>query len=784
MAIYHCSIKIIKRSEGKVSRSSVASAAYRAGEKIQCKYDGLSHDYSRKRGIVYDEIVLPENAPEILKDRGTLWNSVETFEKNKKAQTAREVEIALPVELSLEENISMVRDFAQTNFVGKGMCADICIHDKRGGVPNPHAHIMLTMRPINPDGSWGAKSKKEYILDENGQKVYDKIKRSYKCYKVNATDWDSRDNAELWRSKWEDICNGRLAAAGVDEKIDRRSYERRGLYKLPTEHLGPYAATLEKQNKPSELGDRNRRIAALNARLDGISETIVKTEAHIINFASYKEQLVALKSDIDQSVKDVGSFDGFLAQMREKGYAVKQGMHLAFSPPNQDPVRARFIRSKIFGELYTESSLRMRIEREIRLEDVPVRNEVRIPGSETRNTEPPRHSGGQPSIIASLNEGRKQDGDIPKAEPTRHPGGKPSIIAELRGGRKQNGDIPKTEPTRHSGEKPSIIAALEGGQKLGTPGMESVPIGQSEYRERLAALKADIDMAISGSGSFNDFLLQMRERGHEVKQGKHIAFCPPGQDPGRARFIRSRMLGEQYTEDSLVLRIAQNLQPIPDETELSIFANVNKAIETRPASDVKLLIDVKNNVKALHSPAYRNWASKENLQRSVAALNYLADNGIWSYVQLDAAIAERGGTLFDAQQALKAIEGRIRALEQQAKQTDVYIKTKPTHDKYAAINSPAAKERFYKANESELRMYSAARDGLSRIAESAENGKASGASKLNREIANLQAERKGLQAAYSKAKDDFNDIGKVRKNIDTILALDTAKEKARGTSLA
>lgn len=168
MAIYHCSIKIISRGRGK---SAVAAAAYRAGVVIKNQYDGLTHDYSRKRGVVHTEILLPDNAPAEYADRATLWNAVEKIEKAKNAQLAREIELALPVELTREQHVSLVREYVKRNFVVAGMCADVCLHDTGSG--NPHAHILLTMRPFQPNGEWGSKQKKEYLLDEYGGKIYD-----------------------------------------------------------------------------------------------------------------------------------------------------------------------------------------------------------------------------------------------------------------------------------------------------------------------------------------------------------------------------------------------------------------------------------------------------------------------------------------------------------------------------------------------------------------------------------------------------------------------------------
>ena len=166
MAIYHLSIKIISRGKGK---SAVAAAAYRAGQKITNEYDSIEHDYTRKGGVVHTEILLPGHAPDEYASRAILWNAVEKIEKAKNSQLAREIEIALPAELSREQNISLARDYVNRQFVSAGMCADICIHDKNG--ENPHAHILLTLRPIEPDGTWGDKQRKEYILDSHGEKT-------------------------------------------------------------------------------------------------------------------------------------------------------------------------------------------------------------------------------------------------------------------------------------------------------------------------------------------------------------------------------------------------------------------------------------------------------------------------------------------------------------------------------------------------------------------------------------------------------------------------------------
>ena len=183
-------------------KPAVAAAAYRSGEKITNEWDGMIHDYTRKRGIVHSEILLPPNAPPDFQDRGTLWNSVEQIEKACNSQLARELEVALPIELSREEQVRIVRAYCSSQFVSRGMCADFNIHDTGSG--NPHAHILLTMRPMDERGKWLPKSRKEYVLDESGERIRLSSGR-YKTRKVDLVDWNSQENAEVWRKVWADL---------------------------------------------------------------------------------------------------------------------------------------------------------------------------------------------------------------------------------------------------------------------------------------------------------------------------------------------------------------------------------------------------------------------------------------------------------------------------------------------------------------------------------------------------------------------------------------------------
>ena len=262
-----------KRGKGK---SAVAAAAYRAGESIKNEYDGVIHDYTRKRGVVHTEILLPIHAPREYFDRSTLWNAVERVEKSYTSQLARELDIALPIQLTPEQNLSLIRQYVQDTFINAGMCADLCIHDKNDG--NPYAHIQLTMRPIEPNGKWGSKQKKEYILDRDGNKQYDPVKRQYKCRSIPSIDWNKHENADIWRKAWEDIVNAELKRNGFDIRIDRRSYSEQGIEQIPTMHLGAAAFQMEKRGIRTERGDINRDVEITNKEIRQLRARINKLE--------------------------------------------------------------------------------------------------------------------------------------------------------------------------------------------------------------------------------------------------------------------------------------------------------------------------------------------------------------------------------------------------------------------------------------------------------------------------------------------------------------------------
>ena len=317
MAIYHLEAKVVSRGTG---RSAVAASAYLSCSKILNDYDGVQHDYTRKKGLVWQEIFLPEFAPSEWKERGVLWNAVEENEKTKDSRLAREFVVALPIELSEAQWEKLLSDFISDTFVADGMCADVAIHDPYPPGHNPHAHIMLTMRPLDEKGNWQYKTQKEYLCVKNGEeqgftadefktvqtegwekqyqykvgrkKVYlppseaenhgyeraSKHPKSTKFGRQNpiAERWNSEEQLVLWRAAWADVTNRHLETAGHEERIDHHSHADRGLTEQPTIHEGVVARALEKKGIVSDRCELNRQIKADNALLRELKATVKK----------------------------------------------------------------------------------------------------------------------------------------------------------------------------------------------------------------------------------------------------------------------------------------------------------------------------------------------------------------------------------------------------------------------------------------------------------------------------------------------------------------------------
>ena len=317
MAIYHLEAKVVSRGTG---RSAVAASAYLSCSKILNDYDGVQHDYTRKKGLVWQEVFLPEFAPSEWKERGVLWNAVEENEKTKDSRLAREFVVALPIELSEAQWEKLLSDFISDTFVADGMCADVAIHDPYPPGHNPHAHIMLTVRPLDETGNWQYKTQKEYLCVKNGEeqgftadefkiaqtegwekqyqykggrkKVYlppseaenhgyeraSKHPKSTKFGRQNpiAERWNSEEQLILWRAAWADVTNRHLETAGHEERIDHRSHADRGLTEQPTIHEGVVARALEKKGIVSDRCELNRQIKADNALLRELKATVKK----------------------------------------------------------------------------------------------------------------------------------------------------------------------------------------------------------------------------------------------------------------------------------------------------------------------------------------------------------------------------------------------------------------------------------------------------------------------------------------------------------------------------
>ena len=278
MALYHFSVTQVKRSAGQ---SAIACASYRAGESLYSQYYDEISDYSKKGGVIYSEIMLPENAPKEYSDRQTLWNAVEDVEKHPKAQLAYSFDIALQNELSQEENLSLARRFVKEQLVADGMIADLAVHDpERDGNPNPHIHILATMRPLNPDGSRGAKQRREYLYDDQGNPLLDE-NRKQKYRAVPTTDWGAPEKLQRWREAWANMVNSKFEEKGLPCRVDHRSYADQGVSDLPMIHEGPTVRAMELKGIPTEKGEYNRWVRKTNAMIRGLLSKIKELVAAI-----------------------------------------------------------------------------------------------------------------------------------------------------------------------------------------------------------------------------------------------------------------------------------------------------------------------------------------------------------------------------------------------------------------------------------------------------------------------------------------------------------------------
>ena len=379
MAIYHLEAKVVGRGAG---RSAVAASAYLSCSRLYNDYDGIQHDYTKKQGLVWQEVFLPEYAPQEWQDREKLWNAVEEVETAKDSRLAREFVVALPIELSREQQIELLQDFIREQFVADGMCADAAIHDTDGH--NPHAHILLTVRPLDGQGHWQYKTEKEYLCMRNGEergftaaefksaqndgwekqypykvgkkKVYmtpsaaeaqeliraDKHPKSTRYGRQNPISerWNSEEQLVSWRVAWADVTNRYLESAGREERIDHRSNAARGLDEIPTIHEGVTVQALERKGIVSDRCEMNRQIRADNALLrelkaeikklaalvartvPAIAEGLEKLRSRVLIFCYQLSHIRNGKSHIQKSLAvwkpELERYTGLVQQIKEK----------------------------------------------------------------------------------------------------------------------------------------------------------------------------------------------------------------------------------------------------------------------------------------------------------------------------------------------------------------------------------------------------------------------------------------------------------------------------------
>ena len=379
MAIYHLEAKVVGRGAG---RSAVAASAYLSCSRLYNDYDGIQHDYTKKQGLVWQEVFLPEYAPQEWQDREKLWNAVEEVETAKDSRLAREFVVALPIELSREQQIELLQDFIREQFVSDGMCADAAIHDTDGH--NPHAHILLTVRPLDERGKWQYKTEKEYLCMRNGEergftaaefksaqndgweKQYpykvgkkkvdmtpsaaeaqeliraDKHPKSTRYGRQNPISerWNSEEQLVSWRVAWADVTNRYLESAGREERIDHRSNAARGLDEIPTIHEGVTVQALERKGIVSDRCEMNRQIRADNALLrelkaeikklaalvartvPAIAEGLEKLRSRVLIFCYQLSHIRNGKSHIQKSLAvwkpELERYTGLVQQIKEK----------------------------------------------------------------------------------------------------------------------------------------------------------------------------------------------------------------------------------------------------------------------------------------------------------------------------------------------------------------------------------------------------------------------------------------------------------------------------------
>src|ERR1700688_4245721 len=314
MAIYRFEAKGIARSQG---RSATASAAYRAAESIEDERTGTVFDYTRKRGVLHAEIITPPNTPAWMEDRAQLWNAVEKAEKRKDAQLARDLLLSLPHELTPEQRLDLVREFVTSEFVAKGMIADVAIHapDRQADERNHHAHVLLTMR--------------ELISGGFGNKV---------------REWNAKDQLEAWRAHWADAVNGHLEKYGHEARVDHRSLADQGIDREPEPKQGSGATEMEQEGRSSHAGDDRRASHARNEDRAALEAGLRSVAAEIFDLAQ-------------ERARQAGA--GGLPPGQERRVACIGGQNFGFAIQNRDDLDL----ARRIMESDAQTSLTMRYEK-------------------------------------------------------------------------------------------------------------------------------------------------------------------------------------------------------------------------------------------------------------------------------------------------------------------------------------------------------------------------------------------------------------------------------------
>ncbi|MFH5812282.1 MobQ family relaxase [Companilactobacillus sp. FL22-1] len=290
MAIFHMSFQNISAGKG---RSAIAGSAYRSGEKLFDQKEGRSYFYARS--VMPESFILtPKNAPKWASDREQLWNEVEKKDRKANSRYAKEFNVALPIELSTDEQKELLTKYVQENFVDQGMVADVAIH--RDHPDNPHAHVMLTNRPFNPDGTWGLKAKTQYIKDENGKQLLTKSGFP-KQRKIWLVDWDKKEKINEWRHNWATSVNQSLAQKNIPDRISEKSFVDQGIDDTPTQHEGINSKRYERKEfnqqvknyRKAKASYKNNQEKVINrGHLDSLSKHFSFNEKRVVNELSHE----------------------------------------------------------------------------------------------------------------------------------------------------------------------------------------------------------------------------------------------------------------------------------------------------------------------------------------------------------------------------------------------------------------------------------------------------------------------------------------------------------------